>query len=367
LTPNRRIHMTIPAAADLETAYLVGLIGDVDGDADELLAISKAMWKRGVGTLLLLSGIALPTSKGVPDSGLDRINGHLRGRNQILYAEEALTDSSTDAPVDKAGVRWIRSNLASLPPAFRTTLRTGAIMATLRDAISSYAPGLPPRDVGTGASPARGEVEHALQHRIHILLGDPGCNPLPLTALANFDQEDAQASLDTPTVQDLIHRTRPNLYLGTHDTVAVDDIVRTGLEPDVFDTRVILLSRKNPAGQNQAILHIPTLNVSLFNYAEDTVDELTGDERGTWVVQTQSSRYIFDFGRPSVTRQPGPDAPATINDTTRRLRHIDSCRVGQSGAWTMKAVGGYADPVDFYWAVSTEIRSIERIDDQGDA
>jgi len=101
------------------------------------------------------------------------------------------------------------------------------------------------------------------------------------------------------------------------------------------------------------------------NGASET-DELRGVEGGQWRVETQSSHYIFDLDAGTVTRHPGLGAPSTINDTARPLRAIERCRVGETGAWTMRSDGGYTDPVDFYWQVSTEIRSINCINGQSE-
>jgi len=95
-------------------------------------------------------------------------------------------------------------------------------------------------------------------------------------------------------------------------------------------------------------------------------DELLGGEGGQWRVETQSSHYIFDLDAGTVTRHPGLTAPTTINDTARPLRAIELCRVGEPGAWTMRSDGGYTDPVDFYWQVSTAIRSIQHLDRQAE-
>lgn len=99
------------------------------------------------------------------------------------------------------------------------------------------------------------------------------------------------------------------------------------------------------------------------------VGELVGDEGGVWQVTTRSSHYILDLEEMTIERFPGPDARASVNDCRRRLRETRACVVGQSGHWTMQPEGGTLDPVDFYWQVSSPIRTIERIvpDDDSEA
>lgn len=97
------------------------------------------------------------------------------------------------------------------------------------------------------------------------------------------------------------------------------------------------------------------------------VDELTGTEGGIWRVWTQGSSYVMDLDQMTVTRHPGPNSGRSINDTTRPIRNLATCRVGRSGYWTMHAGGGVLDEIDLYWQVTTEIRKIERIDGPDEA
>ena len=96
--------------------------------------------------------------------------------------------------------------------------------------------------------------------------------------------------------------------------------------------------------------------------AEDNsvVKQLKGTEGGQWQVRTRRSEYLFDLDNQTVTRVPGALAGETINDGCRALRAIETCEVGKSGYWTMFA-GGYTDPIDYYWQISSEIMSIERM------
>lgn len=94
------------------------------------------------------------------------------------------------------------------------------------------------------------------------------------------------------------------------------------------------------------------------------VDRLTGAEGGQWRIWTQGSSHILDLhldlDQMTVTRVPGAGRPPSINDTTRPLRTVGACRVGERGAWTMHS-DGRSDTVDFYWHYTSEIRNIERL------
>ncbi|MCW4386532.1 hypothetical protein OH146_12185 [Salinibacterium sp. SYSU T00001] len=350
--------------ADLETAHLIGLIGATTVDVDELLAASTAMWKRGVGALILLSDeLRLPTSTAAAaEVQLDRINTHLHDHEQTLSIYAPSIEQAADVPLAEDGVRWIRSNLGALPPALRTTLRTRAVMTLQTGDNPGTSPGM--RGVCVDARPVPAEVASSEPQKLSILI-DNGKENSARPPATNIAEDEAIGTGDSEAGQ-TVQTIHPKIPLGGHASAAVRDAAIPTADSEMSSTRVVRLSGQDPA--ELAILQVRTLKLTIVDRADDTVTELTGDERGTWIVQTESgTKYVFDFGKPSVTRHPGPGAATTINDTTRRLRHIESCRVGHSGAWTMNAGGGYADPVDFYWAVCTEIRTITRVADASGA
>jgi hypothetical protein len=93
----------------------------------------------------------------------------------------------------------------------------------------------------------------------------------------------------------------------------------------------------------------------------EEIDELTGNEGGRWRVVSRNSTYVFDLDAMTTTRIPGPTAGLTLNDTTRPIRGIDSCKVGERGYWTMLAENGDLDTIDYFWQACSIIRRIERI------
>ena len=93
-----------------------------------------------------------------------------------------------------------------------------------------------------------------------------------------------------------------------------------------------------------------------------SVTELTMADTGRWRVTTRTSTHYLDLDARTTVRVPGASADPTINDRSRPLRSIEVCRVGESGRWTMHAEGSDRDDVDFFWAITSEIRSIEKDD-----
>jgi hypothetical protein len=86
---------------------------------------------------------------------------------------------------------------------------------------------------------------------------------------------------------------------------------------------------------------------------------LDGTEGGSWVVTTANSHHEFDLDAMTVTRIPGPGAPATVNDRTRPILEIVRCEVGERGLWLLIPEGAEGDNFGFFWHLSTEIRSID--------
>lgn len=96
--------------------------------------------------------------------------------------------------------------------------------------------------------------------------------------------------------------------------------------------------------------------------SDKDVNQLRGDEGGRWQVWTQHSSYLVDLNAMTVTRIPGPDSMPTVNDVTRPIRTLDTCRVGERGFWTM-FTDGWSATVDYFWQSSSVIRRIERMPD----
>ncbi|WP_327017620.1 hypothetical protein [Cryobacterium sp. MP_3.1] len=86
------------------------------------------------------------------------------------------------------------------------------------------------------------------------------------------------------------------------------------------------------------------------------MDELSGDESWVWRVTTVCSSYIVNLQRGTVTRIPGIGSNVTFNDFERPLRTLDTCKVGETGYWTMKSDDSFAD---YYTQQSTTIVRIE--------
>jgi len=85
--------------------------------------------------------------------------------------------------------------------------------------------------------------------------------------------------------------------------------------------------------------------------------ELTLAQSGQWLVLSMRSAHFFDLDEGLVTRIPGDMAIEFITDKGRELRSLDSCRVGEVGAWTMEPLPHERD-IEFRWHRSSFIQRI---------
>jgi hypothetical protein len=95
-------------------------------------------------------------------------------------------------------------------------------------------------------------------------------------------------------------------------------------------------------------------------------DELLGGEIGRYRIQTRDSQYALDLDDGTVQRFAGPVSNASPNDARRRLRDITICKVGARGYWTMYPAASGDPDVEYMWQHTSEIKSIERMDDDAD-
>lgn len=88
--------------------------------------------------------------------------------------------------------------------------------------------------------------------------------------------------------------------------------------------------------------------------------ELTDDDRGRWLVTTEHSVYLFDFGGRTVQRVGGTSRPpAAPADVLQPLRHVVDVTVGRPAIWWMRNTsGGYLDPTEI-WQHGSVVISIQ--------
>lgn len=364
---------SVPSA--LSVAKHIGVLGATQGDLDYLLTAMKTMLSHGAETIVILGDFGFVWSRKSSSQGLDTISAELSVHEKTLFFVDGNHEDFSELsnyPVSDDGVRWVRPNIGHLPRGYRAVLASGDTLAALGGANSID------KDLKVGGhnwweeeSITDADLKSLGTEPVDILIGHDAPLQLPFldAALVDTGSSRSQEMRDYAEAgRRQFHRgflqVRPKLYLGGHYYVTGDQTVSYSDDGESFETRVVLLSAIRSPHTSQAILDVLTRDVEPIPLGSATVTELTGQESGRWKVQTQSSSYVFDFDAGTVTRHPGRGAAPTINDLTRPLRAIEQCRVGAGGAWTMRPDGGYSDPVDFYWAVSTEIRSIERIVDE---
>lgn len=94
----------------------------------------------------------------------------------------------------------------------------------------------------------------------------------------------------------------------------------------------------------------------------ETVEELTPEHTGRWLVTTRGSKHIFDLTRMTYTRMPGPGRGQFVGDG-------EAQRIYVIGAWPKVGTSFYVefdDPMNPVERVQTRlsstVQSIERIE-----
>lgn len=358
------------AAATLQTARLIGVLGDVHGDLEHLLIVSETMWKRGVSALLVLGDFGFIWPGKNWKTNLDKISRRLGNRGQQLYFVDGNHENFRglyDFNVAADGLRPVRPNITHIPRGYRTRLNSRDSFAALGGANSidrnhrrenhSWWPGESITDDDLKALGTE-KTDLLVGHDAPLFV--PGLDAM-LAHTRSLWRGDMLAYADAGRQQ--FHRgflqVRPSLYLGGHYHVNVDETIRYDDGEGAFETRVVLLSDGGSNNLSQGILNVHTKKFRLFRRSDATVTELTGMEDGQWKVETTLNSYIFDLETGTVARLRGEEEPSSRNVDLRRLARIDACRVGEAGAWTIRS-GGYLDPEELRQQ-STEVRGIERL------
>ena len=276
-----------------------------------------------------------------------------------LYSRFALSED---------GLRRLRSNIIHLPRGYRTTLASGQSLAVLGGANSVDKDRRSERNQWWPQESITDDDLQALgPGHADILVGHDAPLPLPDldTALAETDrfwppEMLAYATAGRRKFQQGFLQVRPKLYLGGHYYSFVDQTVEYAAGDETFETRAVLLDMNGSQTLSQGILDVYNLELEVFARDDAAVTELTGSEVGRWRVATQGSSHLFDFGKRTVERIPGPDAHPMFDDGMQPLLGIETCRVGERGFWFIRS---FDNLIDYFWHDSSIIRSIERLDD----
>jgi hypothetical protein len=161
----------------------------------------------------------------------------------------------------------------------------------------------------------------------------------------------------------VLHRgflqVRPELYLGGHYHLHVDDTVQFDDGDQLFISRVVILDMNDrPGAGSQAILDVESLELQFFARDDAAVPELRR-EAGVWHVHPTDSVYIVDFDARTLERRPGPGADPFSTNSQRPPRSMEICRLGEAAFMTV--IDGDA-PEGLRWQTTGDITRIERVE-----
>lgn len=366
--------MTSSQQHPLQEARQIGLLGDVHGDIEALLAAVDFMAAQDVRVLIQLGDLGLLWDNGHWQGDVNRVSKHLVAQKVTL----AWVDGNHDFhplinsfPVNEDGLRPIALNIVHLPRGYRTVLSSGKSFAALGGANSIDRAQRSAKTWWAEEAITEDDLARLSDERAEILVGhDAPRDILTLDrALAATDKywspsalayaRDGRATFDRG-----LRMAAPSLYVGAHYHVHIDETVGYVAGDRAIATRVVLLDMVQHSGTaSAAILDVHTLELRKFTYfgkplpSESTqVTELTMASEGRWLVHTTGSQHLFDFNAGTVERRPGPNTHATTSDGVHALRSIEACAIGARGRWTMQPEDEFTE---FLWHVSSVIQHIE--------
>jgi len=362
-------------ATALEMAQRIGLIGDLHGDVGALLTISQSMKERDIDVLLALGDVGVPWPGENWSNRLSKISKRLASRSQILYFVEGNHDdhrllrifqTGSDGPAE------LRSNIFHLPRGYRTVLASGKTLAALGGANSiDFEHRVQDVSWWPQESITDDDLEVLGFTHADVLVGHDAPLDVPSldTVLAGTDRYWSKTGLAYARQgRQMFHRgflqVSPELYLGGHYHLPVDETVGYFNGRRGFATRVVLLDMVQGHTASNAILDTESLVMEFFTTGGKTVPQPAGQVTdlkmelgGRWMIHTLGSRHLFDLDKLTVERLPGSGAEPLESDRVHSLRSIVSARIGEPGRWTMRG----DDLVEYYWHVSSIIRHIERL------
>lgn len=357
----------------LATAQSLGLLGDLHGDLEHVLKVATSMHRRHVSVLVVLGDFGFLWPHENWGKTLDKLSKRLAAHGQSLLFVDGNHEWFTrlyEFPVGEDGLRWLRPNIAHIPRGYRTVLLSGLSLAVLGGANSID---FSRRSVGYSWWAEESITDHDLEvlgsEPADVLLSHDAPLGVPslervLDATNKFWPQDAlvYAALGRVKFHAGFLQVRPRLSVGGHYHLHVDERVWYGNGDEAFESRVVVLDKNgSDVAISQAVLDVYTLDLQYLTRDDNQVDELLGNEGGRWKVTTRDSVHVIDFREGTVERFPGPTATAYVEDAPRRLRAITTCRVGARGFWTIRS---YDYLIDYYWASTSEVQSIERIPDE---
>ncbi|MBC7597305.1 MAG: metallophosphoesterase, partial [Kineosporiaceae bacterium] len=281
----------------LSTDWRVGFLGDLHGDLDHLLRVAQTMWAHGISTLIVLGDFGFIWPDGNWDNTIDKISRRLGKLGQVLYFVDGNHEDFTRLyrfPLDADGVRRIRPNIIHLPRGYRTTLVSGKEVAVLGGANSiDRDHRVEGRSWWAEEAITDADLTVLGAETAPLLIGHDA--PLHVPALerelAATDRDwSVEALAYAAAGRAVFHRgflsVQPELYLGGHYHLHIDEQVTYHSEGGEFTCRVVILDM-NGTATSQAILDVNTFTLTFLTRDADTVHELSGDEAGVWEITTE--------------------------------------------------------------------------------
>jgi len=215
------------STATLQTVDRIGILGDLHGDLEHLVVVSRTMEARGIHVLLQLGDFGFIWPGTNWGHALDRIENRLRKSGQVLYFVDGNHEDFTTLnafPISANGLRRVRPSIIHIPRGWRTTLAHARTFAAMGGA-NSIDRGL--REEGVSWWPEESitdaDLEQLGTEPVDILVGHDAPAPWPkldnrLSQSPSWWSEEDQHYADDGRwmLTRAFTAVQPKLYLGGH-------------------------------------------------------------------------------------------------------------------------------------------------------
>jgi len=262
------------STATLETVDRIGVLGDLHGDLEHLVVVSRAMEARGIRVLLQLGDFGFIWPGTNWGHTLDRIENRLRKAAQVLYFIDGNHEDFTTLntfPISADGLRHVRPSIIHIPRGWRTNLAHGRSFAAMGGA-NSIDRAL--REEGVSWWPEESITEADLERLgtepVDILVGHDAPAPWPklddrLSQSPSWWSEENQRYADNgrQMLTRAFTAVQPKLFFGGHFHLYLADSVTF---PAGFTTTMVTLDM-NGGGRafGQGILDLRAFDFDPFD------------------------------------------------------------------------------------------------------
>lgn len=362
------------------SGHAIGVLGRVGSDRKALLCWLERFADLGVRNIIQLGNWTMLRKPCDPTLTVEDTSAKLRQTNQTIWMVDGERDGQVRLlPRDASSSVLLAERIRYLPRGTRGWFETGRSWAALGGAATLGAAShgwvqrqevvddrwWPDEIVSDADIEVLGEGHADVLFAHDSPPGVPALSNYLRTRLSRRQFTFSDRMYDIRArgrFTEAFHLVSPRVHFGAHFPLHANQVVGFDGDRGGYATQIVLFDALGSSLPCAAILDAETLDVTVLGSEgervapESQVLDLTAQTMGRWRVLSRDSIHLFDLDRHLWLRSPGPLAGDGLDQTTRRVRSIERCRVGERGYWTMPGAGYL---IDYSWHYSSVIRFIE--------